>query len=193
MRARRKIRCVSLARRRYAKDEQGATAIEFAIVAPVFLGLMFSIFEVGWFYFINASVDSAATDAARIIRTGQADGLSAGEFFNFFVCPKISIIGECSERLTVEVKKYDTFADLAADASAPFVCRDANQEDIDDISYDTSEELAIYRVRLCVIYDTLNPVIGMNLSENGLGQKKVTASYILRSEPYKTSSTSESD
>lgn len=177
--------------RRYAGDREGAAAIEFAIVAPVFLALMFSIFEIGWFYFVNATVDGAASTAARVMRTGQAEGVSSGEFFHLITCPRLKILGDCSERMTVEVKKYDNFSALAADAGAPFVCRDADQNAIDNIAYDTSEELGIYRIRVCFLYNTLNPAIGMNLSQNSLGQRKVTATYILRAEPYAKSSTAD--
>ncbi|MEX0644116.1 MAG: TadE/TadG family type IV pilus assembly protein, partial [Parvularculaceae bacterium] len=53
-------------------DRRGSSAVEFAIVVPVFLALMFSMFEVGWFYFVNSVVDAAAINVARYIRTGQA-------------------------------------------------------------------------------------------------------------------------
>jgi Flp pilus assembly pilin Flp len=181
------------ARRRYLADRRGSTAIEFAIVAPIFLALMFSTFELGWFYFVNSSVDAAATNAARILRTGQADSVSKGEFFHLVVCPKVKFLGNCASRLTVEVKKFDNFAALTAASNEPFVCRDASESDIDNIKYDPSEELAIYRVRLCYLYDTLNPTIGMSLAENDLGQKKVTATYILRAEPYATSSSADEE
>ncbi len=177
--------------RRYAGDRDGAAAIEFAIVAPVFLALMFSIFEVGWFYFVNATVDGAASAAARVMRTGQADGVSSGEFFLLITCPRLEVLGNCPERATVEVKKYDSFALLAADSDAEFVCRDDDQTALDNIAYDTSEELGIYRIRVCFLYDTLNPAIGMNLAQNSLGQRRVTATYILRAEPYAKASTAD--
>ena len=86
---------------RLASDKQGSTAVEFALVLPAFLTLMFSIFEVGWFYFVNSQVDAAALRAARFIRTGQAQQmqLDRDEFFNA-VCPSLQIFGNCSERMT---------------------------------------------------------------------------------------------
>ena len=59
------------AQREFGKDSRGSTAVEFAIVAPVFLMVMFSIFEVGWFFFANSVVDATVGDAARRIKTGQ--------------------------------------------------------------------------------------------------------------------------
>ena len=65
-----------LKRRRlgFARNASGSTAVEFALVAPVFLMMMFSIFEVGWFYFANSVVDAAITDMARLVKTGQVQG-----------------------------------------------------------------------------------------------------------------------
>ena len=178
-------------RGRFLRDRRGSSAVEFAIVAPVFLMLMFSTFEVGWYYFVNSTVDGAATSAARMLRTGQAHGVSSGEFFHQIVCPKVQVLGDCSSRMTVEVKKFADFTDLAAHSGDPFVCKDAEPPELASIPYDTSEELAIYRIRLCILYDTLNPLIGMSLAQNDLGQRKVTASYILRTEPYTTTSSSD--
>lgn len=196
MRKRMRSNRLTWAGRRYAADKRGAAAIEFAIVAPVFLAFMFSIFEVGWFYFVNSMVDAAATNAARILRTGQAQqvNMTSGEFFNQIVCPKLSMLGNCSSQLTVEVKKYNSFSALAEDADEPFVCRDAVQEDIEAIPYQTAQYVdtpSIYRVRLCFLYKTLNPAIGMNLSQNELGQRKIKSTYILREEPYKITGSEE--
>ena len=105
----------------------------------------------------------------------------------------MDILGDCAARLTVEVKKFDTFSALTAASSDPFICRDAPESDVDNIKYDPSQELGIYRVRLCYLYDTLNPTIGMSLAENDLGQKKVTATYVLRAEPYATSSSADEE
>ena len=168
---------------------RGSSAIEFAIVSPVFLALMFSIFEVAWFYFVNATVDSATTDIARYIRTGSAqrDGYTGqdnrDDFFTDVVCPRLALFGECEARVTAEVEKFDTFADLAADTKS-FTCRDDQPDEINNLIFEPGTDNAIVRVRLCLIYDTLNPAIGLSLAKNDAGQRRVTSSFILRVEPY---------
>lgn len=191
MRSAPRFRLMKRSRRRFLRGRSGASAVEFAIVAPVFLMMMFATFEVGWFYFVNSTVDGAATNAARMLRTGQAHDVSSGEFFHQFVCPRVKVVANCSSRLTVEVKKFDTFGQLADAIGDPIICRDSELTEIDAIPYDPSEELGIYRIRLCLLYNTLNPAIGMSLSQNDLGQRKVTATYVLRAEPYKTTSSAD--
>lgn len=51
--------------RRLAANERGASAIEFALLAPVFLGLMMGVVEVGLYMQNYNAVRSLASDASR--------------------------------------------------------------------------------------------------------------------------------
>lgn len=55
-----------------AIDNRGATAVEFAIVGTTFMLMLLAAFEFGYMLFIQSALDNAARDAARLIRTGQA-------------------------------------------------------------------------------------------------------------------------
>lgn len=175
--------------RRFLRNRSGASAVEFAIVVPVFLALMMSTFEVGWFYFVNASVDAATTNIARFIRTGQAqkNGYATqadrDDFFAEEVCPKLRFLADCESRLTAEVQTFDSFEELAEDTS-PVTCSDSQPEAIQNLEFEPGTDNAIVRVRICLIYDTLNPAIGLNLSKTDGGQRRLAATYILRVEPY---------
>ncbi|MEL7489542.1 MAG: TadE family protein [Pseudomonadota bacterium] len=170
---------------RLRRNKDGSAAIEFAIVVPVFLMVMFSTFEVGWFYFVNSSVDAATINLAREIRTGQVRGNSSFSIERFFddkVCPRLEYFGDCDRRLTAEVKTYPDFATLAADQD-PMLCRDDDPDDVDDIIVDPGGEQDIVRIRLCLIYDTLNPAIGVNLA-GADGRRRIMSTYIIKNEPY---------
>ena len=64
------------------KNQKGATAIEFAFVALPFFMLMIGILELGMYYASATVMEGATVQAARIIRTGQAqesgDPLASG-------------------------------------------------------------------------------------------------------------------
>jgi Flp pilus assembly protein TadG len=47
------------------RDRRGATALEFALVAPAFLACLFGVFQLGWALHCNESVDYALNKAAR--------------------------------------------------------------------------------------------------------------------------------
>ena len=175
-------------RRSFAKNRSGSAAVEFAIVVPVFLATMFSIFEVGWFYYVGSIVDASVTDGARMLRTGQIQksGGSEDDKFDLLyddICDVLKTFGSCPSRLTLEAKTYATFADLAADV-APATCADAPPVDLDAIPFEPGGELAIVRVRICYIYTTINPAIGLNLSEASTNQRRLISTMIFRNEPY---------
>jgi Flp pilus assembly protein TadG len=101
--------------RRFVRDERGTTAVEFAIVAIPFLGLVMATLETALFFFAGQAFDTAVHNAARLIRTGQAqeDGLTS-DTFRTKICDQLSGFLNCSG-IRVDVRKYSTFAaiDLA--------------------------------------------------------------------------------
>ncbi len=177
-------------RRRFAGDRSGAAAVEFSMVAPIFLLMMFSTFEVGWFFYANSIVDASVSEAARLVKTGQIQQLAGTEQQKFdviydTVCDVLDTFGACSTRLTVEVQTYATFNALAADSTPP-TCADAPPADISAIPFTPGDELQIVRVRICYIYDTINPAIGINVSEPGTSKRRLVSSMIFRNEPYQS-------
>jgi hypothetical protein len=181
-----------------ASDQSGSAAVEFAIVAPIFLVMMFSMFEVGWFYFANSVVDAAVADAGRLVKTGQLQTFSNDpeEQFDLLyetVCDIVQTFGACATRLTVEAKTYSSFAALAADTD-PTTCADAPPDDIAAIEFSPGADLQIVRLRICYIYTTVNPIVGIGstktirLGESGTNQRRLISTMIFRNEPYSRNS-----
>jgi Flp pilus assembly protein TadG len=56
------------------RKQKGATVVEFAVVMPAFLGMLFAIFEVGLLFFKQMLLDNALQNAARglLVGTTQA-------------------------------------------------------------------------------------------------------------------------
>jgi Flp pilus assembly pilin Flp len=68
------------AARRFARHQDGAAAVEFALVAVPFLALLFAILETALVFFAGQTLEAAVTDAGRLIMTGQAQGFSQADF-----------------------------------------------------------------------------------------------------------------
>ena len=49
------------------KNENGAAAVEFALIAPILLLLLVGTVEFGWFIHMKMTLNSAATYAARVV------------------------------------------------------------------------------------------------------------------------------
>ena len=60
----------------FAKREDGAAAVEFAIVVAPFLALLFAILETALVFFAGQTLETAVSDSARLILTGQAQTAS---------------------------------------------------------------------------------------------------------------------
>ncbi len=170
--------------RRFAKDKRGTAAVEFSILVLPFFTILYSTYEVGWYYFATAQVDEANTIIGRELRTGflRNNTQSADEFFNDQVCPKLRVFGDCEDRLTFEVQTFTSFQALSNDNS-PIVCRNDSTDQIRDIKYDEVQENTIVRIRMCLLYDTLNPAVGVNLADAD-GRRRLTSTFVFRSEPF---------
>lgn len=169
---------------RFLNCRAGSSAVEFALVAPLFFALTFSVLEAGYFFFIESAVEAANAKAARLIRTGQAqtNSISRDAFFDE-ICDVVKLFGDCNERLTVDVARFSTFADLAADVAAP-VCRDADPDAVAAIPYQAGGARDIVRVRVCYLHKSFNPGLGLNLEKAKGGAVKMFSTTIFRNEPY---------
>ena len=170
-------------------DKNGASAVEFAIVAPVFIAMMFSLYEIGWYYYQTSIMDAATADASRLIETGQVQKMSGNaaakkQFIYDEVCNVLNKFGSCSERLTVEVNTYTTFAQLAAASATPATCADAPQADQDAIPFNPGSDLQIVRVRVCFLYSPVNPAIGLDFREAGSNYRRLVSTSVFCNEPY---------
>lgn len=68
-------------------DKRSVTAVEFALVVPTFLVLLFVVFEVSYDLFMQEVLDNALQSAARQVQTGNTQTASNSTFVNNFFCP----------------------------------------------------------------------------------------------------------
>lgn len=89
---------------KYAKDRDGATAVEFAILALPFSALMFSIIELAIVFFVGSAVAHSMQDTARQIRTGEFQQTCGNaQSFKDQVCVGMSGLGNCQANLRIDV------------------------------------------------------------------------------------------
>ncbi len=173
--------------RNLIRDSHGSTAVEFAIVAPLLLALIFSILEAGWYFFVTSSVHQASANASRLIRTGQAQNanMTSDAFFQE-ICRVVSAFGDCDEKLTIDISRFSNFAELSEDLSQP-VCRNRDDPTIAGAQFNQSDyggQRDIIRVRVCYLYKPINPALGLNLAQTEHGERKIFAVSIFRNEPF---------
>lgn len=101
--------------KRFLKNADGVTAVEFAMVAPVFFFAMGAVIETGLMLFTEYVLQSSVQEAARQVRTGQAQsaGMSASGF-KTEVCDLAGVIMDCAAKVHVYVRSDVSFAALQA-------------------------------------------------------------------------------
>jgi Flp pilus assembly protein TadG len=99
--------------RRFVRQQSGAAAVEFALVAAPFLALLFAILETAFVFFAQQTLEATAADSARLIMTGQAQtaGYAQNDFKNA-VCARVTGLFDCTNGMTVDVKTYTTFGSV---------------------------------------------------------------------------------
>jgi Flp pilus assembly protein TadG len=102
---------------RFLRDRRGSSAIEFAIIAPIFIGLLISILEMGIYFFAQNVLQAAAVESGRLFLTGQAQASNLSQSrFASDVCPYVQALFSCTG-LMIDVNTYTSFA--GTNVSAP--------------------------------------------------------------------------
>lgn len=105
--------------RKFRRNDRGATAIEFAFVAPMLIALIIATIEVGVLEVMSTNLDDAVMEAARKIRTGADDRpTSSTELANMICASMIDSNTDCHNRLATSVQVAANFAGAQSTANA---------------------------------------------------------------------------
>lgn len=166
--------------RRFSRNREGATALEFAIVCMPFFFLLLAVMEIAYMFFLSVMVDNAALSSARKIRTGQMQMASASaEDFWEDVCEGIEVVAPCEGRLFLDVQTYDSFG---VTREPPPV--EDGEFDPSDLGVDFGEEGDIVLVRAYYVWDVIFPDLGTGLSNLAGGKRLLVSTVAFRNEPF---------
>jgi Flp pilus assembly protein TadG len=163
-----------------SRRNSGSAAIEFAFVAPVFFMFLFGIIEGGVMFFGQAALMNATQDAARLIRTGQAQGTINQAAFTQKICDGISALLNCSN-LQVDVQNYPSGFNTGQTSPV-----DANGNLLPGQNrYNTGNPCDVVIVRAFYKYIIVTPVLTSFLAGHaGNNFNYLTAAAAFRNEPY---------
>jgi Flp pilus assembly protein TadG len=166
--------------RRFARDRDGASALEFAIVAPFFFGLMFAILETALMFFASQTLETMTQNSMRMILTGQAQkaGWQATDF-KTYVCGQIPAMFSCSN-ISIDVQSYTTFAAITFN----------NQINPDgtfnstNLNYNPGNPGDIVVVRVFYPWQLFVTGLGYNIANMANSQRLLIATATFVNEPY---------
>lgn len=177
-------------RRGFARDEKGATAIEFALLALPFFTLIYAILEISIVFLAGQILDSAVQDASRQIRTGQA--LAAGWNVTKFreeVCKGLYGMFNCSAgTLVVKVSVVTSFATATA---APPISSECTPTSLAEKcawtiaqTYDGGARSEIVLAQAYYKWPTLVNLPGFNIQTQAGGTRLLSAVRVFANEPF---------
>ena len=164
--------------RKLRRREEGVTAVEFALVAPVFLFLVFAILETSLMYVVATVMQGEVALATREIRTGQ---LQAGEdalgTFTENLCSNLSNVLDC-DNIIIDVRTFDDFGEMEVDT---FVDEDGNASGNE---FDPGGASEIVLVRIAYQYNIITPYLDKFLPTDASGNLMLFAGTAFKNEPF---------
>jgi len=167
------------AMRRLVRQQEGAAAVEFGLVAAPFLALVFAIMETAVIFFAGQALETAVADSSRLIMTGQAQtqGMSAATFKNA-VCAKIYGLFDCANGVFVDVQTFTSFNNMTLNNPV-----DA-QGNYQNLKYQPGVPGSIVVVRLFYQWPVYVSLLGLDMSNMNGGKRLLAATAAFRNEPY---------
>jgi Flp pilus assembly protein TadG len=161
---------------------EGHSAVEFALIAPVFFMLLMGIVETGMVYFASSTLQHGMETAARMIRTGQVQGGGTSQTqFRQIVCDEIDAFMSCDPAtLHIDVRAFSNFAS----ANFPDALDDEGNmnEDLDSFVPGTSCQVVL--VRGFYEWGLITPIFANYFANMGDQTRLISASVAFRNEPY---------
>jgi len=105
--------------RRFQKSDDGAAALEFALIAFPFFLMIGGILEFGVHYYAKSTLDHGMEEVARKVRTNQISGNTHTEAqFKAEICSLVVMsMFDCS-KLSIDLQELGSFQDVAIPRNA---------------------------------------------------------------------------
>jgi Flp pilus assembly protein TadG len=91
---------------RFGRSTRGSTAVEFALVAPLFFALLFAIIETALVFFAGQLLETGTQDAARsfLVSQAQKENFDAATFKKK-ICDNVVALFSCSD-VYIDVRSF---------------------------------------------------------------------------------------
>lgn len=167
---------------RFGAARGGATMVEFALIAPAFLAMLFAIIETTLFLFAQATLQDAAFEAGRQFMTGQVQnaGTTQSQFKTNTVCPMLSTLFNCNN-VQVDVATYSSYSSEVTSAPALY---DTSGNLITTGTWNLGTQGDLMVVQLAYPWQILGIPLGSILPNTGYGTAEVMGVSAFMVEPY---------
>ncbi len=166
--------------RRFSKNEQGATAVEFAFIAGPFFFLIFAIIESCIYFMATQYLESSVDSVGRSVRTGQIDSTATEAEFKQAICDAASQLFDC-DKLQVDLSVAATFDDLKKPPEAD----DEGAYDATSFGFTPPDAEQIIQITAVYEWPILTNYAAPLATNSSNTWALIMATAVFRSEPYK--------
>ena len=164
-----------------AQGTRGSSAIEFALIAPVFFLMLLGTIEDGVIDFAGATLQYATDNAARYVRTGQAQaGNLSQAAFRARICNDIAPLLACNGNLQVDLESYTGYT--AANFTNPVLANGTLDPALNNYQAGTACNVVLLRV--FYTWNIITPMLSPFLTNMATGKHLITATSAFRNEPF---------
>jgi hypothetical protein len=144
-------------------DGAGAAAVEFALIIPFLLALIFSTFEAGWIMLQSIMLDRGLDLAVRELRIGSMANPTQA-LLRERVCEGAILLPDCDEHLALELFPITTAgAGYPTDSQR---CINRNSDIQPVLRFTQGGQMQTMFVRACFVVSPLTPGMGLALALN---------------------------
>jgi Flp pilus assembly protein TadG len=166
----------------FIRRQEGAAAVEFAIVAAPFMALVMAILQTALVYYAGQVLDTAVADASRIVLTGSVQSTSMTQTqFADAVCKKIPGLFDCSG-LMIDVQTVTSFAN--ANTAAPVLTFDAAGKVTNGWQYNPGNAGDIVVMRVMYQWPVPMGPLGFGLANVSNGNLLLLSTAVFKNEPF---------
>jgi Flp pilus assembly protein TadG len=165
----------------FGLGRKGATAVEFAIIAPIFVGLLISVLETALYVFAQSAMQAAAAQAGRLFLTGQAQtqGLNAAQLVGDVCPPALFTCGN----MMVDVENYSSCTS-PPNTSMPTLTFNAQGQVTNSWNYNPWTDGQIVVVRLMYQWPVVAGPLSLIVPNYSNGTSLIMGVAAIRVEPY---------
>lgn len=175
------------------RDAHGSVALEYALVAPLFIALLLASLHTALVFFAQEGLETAAESTARLILTGQAQTGITGNItvagvtqtpqqqFHAAACAALPPFLSCS-RLFVDVTTVSSYANAVT--SPPTLTYDNNGNVTTGFNYQPGAQGAIVVLRLLYLWPTITGPAGFSLVNTSGSNRLLQATSVMKTEGY---------
>jgi Flp pilus assembly protein TadG len=169
--------------RKLARDDTGSPAVEFALVFPIFIGVVLATLQAGSIFLAKAFFESGAEAAARVVLTNQTTGTMTAAQFKTEICNQLTALFNCGQ-VTVELEPVPA-GTTTISAMLPTFDSRGNVVGTPTVDVGANSGAAGTDMLLVVMYPwpVYGGPLGLNFSNLGSGKMLMTSTQVFRIEP----------